>query len=175
MQIHVQTDKDNTKDCPCTFDGCPNFVRVNKFYAPAKAKCADHGGSAMNVIEDGTVTNESKAAADTDSKREQILVEAMNDDTDAPRLTSLRNVECMLCPDQRLQIIAINERNHVAFSCPQCGCTVELNLNFRAMQVRHVPSPMFPVILKFHELNGIEIDSNLRKKYQRLMTKYEAD
>lgn len=43
LEVHVLTDKDKTKECPCTTCGRPCVVNV--FAAPAKVRCKDHGGA----------------------------------------------------------------------------------------------------------------------------------
>lgn len=106
----VQTDKDKTKDCPCTYPGCDVICVVNTFYAPAKARCKEHENASNHRVA---------------STR---LVEAAKDAPPAPPNGALANMRCPLC--QNLLIIEQLEDplTFIAFRCSDshCLCAVKI-------------------------------------------------
>lgn len=121
--VEVQTDKDETKDCPCTYPDCEVVCRVNKFYAPAKARCQEHDGKPTSAIREA-VTGEVKK--------------------EAPKVApnyKLRDLRCPFC-EGPLEVLAIHDTTGtVTFGCPddECMTVVEIRTNWRPLQVRNIP------------------------------------
>lgn len=162
--IYLQTDKDKTKDCPCTVPGCDNFVRVNTFYAPAKAKCGIHGGKNMGTVDGDVPIIASKTGVSEREVMESVL-KTMNEDESVERNNNLHNMACPLC-ETRMRVLAVSEKGHMCFGCPTCRATVELNIDFSGLQVRHVPEPLLPAIAQYHKMLGIKMDPYLKSKYK---------
>lgn len=158
-QIFLQTDKDDTKDCPCTAPGCENFVRVNKFYAPAKAKCPDHGGDASAVV--GEVTGEMEMS---NSKDIPTIIADPEDENAKPN-ARLGKMMCPVCDDTPLQILAVTEGGHIDLGCYECNLVVGLTFNFMHSQIRSVPKDLTDLVDAFnYKQIGQNYDVSLRQK-----------
>lgn len=147
-QVYLMTDKDETKDCPCTYPGCDNVCRVNKFYTPSKAKCPPHGGSAYVRV---------PVAKGEDAKIEFVEHEptVVGQVTSEPKREN-RNLEQMMCPNMKcghpLEIAAVSDSlRHVTFTCRECSIAVEISYDWRHMQMTHVPEPLRPVVKEFNK------------------------
>jgi len=140
--VFLMTDKKLTKDCPCTYPGCNNICRVNTFYAPAKAKCPPHGGKGM-VRRSTEGDEEFKFDEFVPQEVETIEVEL-------PDNRKLGQLYCPVCPDEPLEILAVDEHSHMDFGCQNCQIIVGITFNFRSAQLRSVPDRLKPLVKEFN-------------------------
>lgn len=136
--VYLMTEKKNTKDCPCTYPGCLNICRVNTFYAPAKAKCPEHGGKAVSGTVEGGFSEIATPAV------EQVEVEVTPNH-------KVRQLMCPICDsDEPLEILAATEDGHIDFGCQGCWIIVSLSFNWKPLQVRSIPDRLKPVVKEFN-------------------------
>lgn len=140
-QVFLMTDKEKTKDCPCTYAGCFNVCRVNTFYAPSKAKCPPHGGKAMTR---GPNPEEMDFQSVDVKVVETIEVE----------ISPNYKVQSLMCPicdsDEPLEILACTEGGHIDFGCQGCQTIVSIMFNFRSAQLRSIPKELAKVVKAFN-------------------------
>lgn len=165
--IYVQTEKPEFKHCPCMHPECENYCRVNKFYAPVKARCPEHGGvEALEIIED----------ADTSAlkvKRGNTRTIATTPDSAEPFIPPFGNepnyrlgqLMCPVCEDEEpLEILAITEGGHIDFGCQGCEVVVGITFNFRVCQIRSVPEGLAELVKKFNIRQVGTMDTSLAQK-----------
>ncbi len=139
-EIFLMTDKEITKDCQCTYTGCFNICRVNKFYAPSKARCPKHGGQAFRRSEGSSMKFDELEVG----VAETIEVEVNPNH-------KLRSLMCPTCDeDEPLEILACTEGGFIDFGCQGCQTTVSVRLNFRSAQLRSIPKALRKVIKEFN-------------------------
>ena len=153
-QVFLMTDKKETKDCACTYPGCENFCRVNTFYAPAKARCPDHGGKAMKRLEGETPKFEEQAVTVVASVKTPPL----------PDNRKLGKLFCPICKDSPLEIIACTDAGHIDFGCQTCQTIVSITFNFRPAQMRSVPERLHDLVRAFNIKQVGTMDVSLAHK-----------
>ena len=137
-QVFLMTDKPKTKDCPCTYAGCINVCRVNMFYAPAKAKCPEHGGQAMTRQDDGDFVELEVTKAET------VEIEVLPNHR-------LRHLMCPICEaEEPMEILACTEGGHIDFGCQECYMIVGLSFNWKPLQLRSIPDLLKPLVKTFN-------------------------
>ena len=155
-KVFIMTDKKITKDCICTYPTCDNICRVNKFYAPAKARCPEHGGEAFTK-------------ADNEFKKFDII-EAESIEIEPPTPNhKLRALMCPMCEnDEPLEILACTETGFIDFGCQGCETIVSVVVNFKSAQMRSVPERLVPLVRSFNIKQVGTMDISLANK----MTKF---
>lgn len=135
--IEIQTDKDETKDCPCTFPGCEVVCRVTKFYAPAKARCSEHEGKATSGIREATLKPEPTDFAG-----------------DVQEYKPNKSLADLRCPfdDHPLKVLAIHDEiGCIDFGCPECQANIEIRVRWAMMTLRSVPEDLRPLVQELNE------------------------
>lgn len=137
-KVEVQTDKSESKLIPCTYPDCTVDLKVNKFYAPHKGRCSQHGNAPAGAIR--------SLAAPTDSP-----------DSPATPNRSLADLRCPLC-DSKMKLIKINESSAaMSFAClssfGRCMAAVTITPNWGPMLMNDVP----PAWKDFVEIFNIDV------------------
>ena len=142
-EVFLMTSKSETKDCPCTHVGCFNICRVNRFYAPKKAKCPRHGGKAM-VRKIGLA----EGKIDFQSIEPELI------ETVEVEVTPNYKIRLLMCPicdtDESLEILACTDDGYIDFGCQGCQTVVSVMLNFRSAQLRSIPKALRKVVKEFN-------------------------
>lgn len=131
-RLDVQTTKSEYKDLPCTFPGCENQVRVNKFYTPAKARCNDHQTSVGGV------------------STPSVLAQTMARVTQEPPSGALTNLACPAHPETKMRILATASRFSggvmLEMQCPTCFIVVKIDtsLNRQIPAKSYLNEPYWP-------------------------------
>lgn len=158
-RIDKQTDKTETKVCPCTYPACPNAVEVNAFYAPAKARCNDHKGQTSSTIRAAVASGAHQSAA-------------------AP-VVPVRSLADLRCPfdDRALELIKIEDvgpdRAFLHFACrgdDGCGSAVTIQPRWSGLIVRDIPEDWRPFV---EQHNATAKQTNTDARARRLAA--EAD
>lgn len=158
-KLFLMTDKDKTKDCQCVHPTCDNVVRVNTFYAPAKARCPEHGGKA--IVRD-PIGDAPEGVAEASRKFEfKELEPKLLADTPSPRYANRRlgDLHCPLC-DIPMTIQAITDNlRFIAFGChnPECGMVVELAYDWMHAQMRTVPEGLEDLVAEFNRKAALKM------------------
>lgn len=135
--IEIQTDKDQTKDCPCTYPGCEVVCRVTKFYSAKKARCDEHTGKATSKIREAVV--EQKTGGFVEDAQEYDPNRALAD---------------LRCPfdDHPLKVLAIHDTiGCIDFGCPECSANIEIRVNWSMMTPRSIPDALKPLAEALNE------------------------
>lgn len=137
QKIEVQTDKAETKDCPCTFPGCSVICRVTKFYSAKKARCRAHQGQATSKIREAVVDPEP-----TDFGG------------DVQEWEPNRSLAGLRCPfdDHPLKVLAIHDEiGCIDFGCPECSANIEIRVRWSMMTPRSIPEALRPLAEALNE------------------------
>lgn len=146
VKRELQTDKKDTKECQCTFPGCDTICIVNMFYAPYKARCAEHKGKTNRSVLAATVTQS-----------------AAVEERDVAPNGALAKLLCPLCHSQMTIDQATSRGSFIHFVCSRpgaCGTTVEIKLNWAWAVVNSVPEVWKPFVEHFNQ--------NIRQYYKDL-------
>ena len=135
--VFLMTDKERTKDCSCQHPGCFNICRVNMFYAPAKARCPEHGGRAMTRRASGEFI-------EFDTQPVETVEVELSDNR------KLGLLHCPICEDKPLEILACDEYGGIDFGCQGCQTIVSVVFNFKVMQMRSIPERLMPLVKEFN-------------------------
>lgn len=132
-EVFRMTDKEPTKQLPCTFAGCENEVIVTKFYSPAKARCPEHAG---------------KASVST---RAAVASGAVKSE-DVEPVRSLADLRCPMC-DRSMRVAKVEQvgkdRAFMTFNCSGeggCGTTVVIKPKWAGLTVEEVPEPWQAIV-----------------------------
>ena len=151
-QVYLMTDKEKTKDVPCTHAGCLNICRVNTFYSPAKAKCPPHGGKAMIRQDDGEFEELEVTKAET------VEVEVLPN-------YRLRALMCPICEtEEPMEILACTEDGHIDFGCQECYMIVGFHFNWKPLQMRSIPPRLKPLAKAFNVKQVGTMDLNVARE-----------
>lgn len=123
-RIDKQTDKAETKVCPCTYPECENAVEVNRFYAPAKARCDDHKGQTSSSVRAAVAKIGATPSAEAEPNR---------------ALAGLR------CPfdDELLDLMKVEEVGStdvfLTFGCDKCKAAIKIMPQWKGLIMKAIP------------------------------------
>lgn len=154
-EVFLMTDKSETKDVPCTYTGCTNICRVNKFYTPSKARCPEHKGKKGRTMTGSVAQGFTEF---TPTKVDEIEVEVTPN-------TQLRHLCCPVCDtNEPLEILGITETGHIDFGCQRCQTITSITFNFRSAQMRSVPERLQEVVKLFNIRQVGSMDPSLARQ-----------
>lgn len=148
MAVHVMTDKELTKQLPCTYPGCPDEVIVNKFFTPAKARCPLHAGKATQAV------------------RQLVIDPSKQPGYEAAPVVPNKSLMALCCPicEQPMELMKIDEEmGWPTFRCPSpCMTAVVIEHEWGAMVARSIPEPLREIVEAFNASQKGKIDVERR-------------
>jgi len=147
LPVEVQTDKTEHKVVPCTI--CQRPLQVNRFYAPAKARCEEHRGQASHAI---------RKAVQKPVQQQEV--------SSAPVVPNgnLRDLRCPFC-EESMEIILIDDGvGFIDFHCRQCRTGISVKPQWGPMMMKRIPERLQPVVAEFNLLPEKERMSRIAQK-----------
>lgn len=173
--IFLQTDKSTTKDLPCVGSPtCQNWCRVTTFYAPAKARCPEHGGTMLKRLEDADTPPASArkelttARAEKAVKFERAASVPIATIPDVPA-TPNQSLRHLCCPfdGEKLDILATEGAEEIVFGCQTCQAVVIIRAKWRVMQIRSIPERLQPLVAEFNLEARPTLDMSLARQMEK--------
>lgn len=154
VKKELQTDKKETKECPCTYPGCDVTCIVNLFYAPYKARCSAHKGKTSQAMRAAAATTQITTAVE---------------EKDIVPNGALAMLLCPLCHSALTLEQITNQAGFMTFVCSKpgrCGTVVTVKLNFAWAVVKAIPDAWKPFAEAFNSL--------IKAKAKELENEYSA-
>lgn len=155
--LEIQTDKPVCKVVPCTNADCSTDLVVNRFYAPAKARCSLHGGQKTKEI---------------------AATHLVHNDGSAPVNGALANLRCPMC-GLPMVVISINSIGHVTFKCTDptmiesegkasrkyCMTSVSVNPRWGPLEIRSIPTQFQDLVEQFNLGQKMQYFDEIEARY----------